>query len=75
MRVTFVKRPFFVFNSIVFYQYLTLVLACTLQFTGFLNTTNQGAYGGLNSAAAVVAFVIATIYPMLQFYYLRKQWV
>ena len=74
MRITFVKRPFFVFNSIVFYQYLTLVLACTLQFTGFMNETNQGSYGGMNSAGAIVAFIIATLYPIFQFYYLRYQW-
>lgn len=73
LRVTFVKRPFFVFNSIIFYQYLTLVLACTLQFTGVMNETNQGSYGGVNAAAAVITFIIATIYPLVHFYYLQKR--
>jgi hypothetical protein len=73
MRVTFVKRPFFVFNSIVFYQYLSLVLACTLQFTAIKNQTNQGAFGGMNAAGAVIAFIIATIYPLIHFYYLQKK--
>lgn len=73
MRITFVKRPFFVFNSIIFYQYLTLVLACTLQFLGFMNQTNQGSFGGINAAGAVVAFVIATIYPLFHLYYLRSK--
>lgn len=73
MRVTFVKRPFFVFNSIVFYQYLSLVLACTLQFTAISNETNQGAFGGVNAAAAVIAFIVATLYPLVHFYYLNRR--
>lgn len=73
LRITFVKRPFFVFSSIVFYQYLSLVLACTLQFTGFMNKTNKGVFGGLNAAGAVVAFIIATVYPLVQFLYLQKR--
>jgi hypothetical protein len=73
MRVTFVKRPFFVFNSIVFYQYLSLVLACTLQFTAIRNQTNQGAFAGLNAAGAVVAFILATLYPLLHLYYLQRR--
>lgn len=73
MRVTFVKRPFFVLNSILFYQYLSLVIACALQFTALKNSTNQGAFGGLNAAGAVVAFILATIYPLFHLYYLRRQ--
>lgn len=73
MRVTFVKRPFFVFNSIVFYQYLSLVLACTLQFTAINNHTNQGSFGGINAGGAVIAFIIATAYPLIHFYYLRRK--
>jgi len=71
LNVTFNKRPFFVFNSIVFYQYLTLVLACTLQFLSLYNQTNQGSYGDLNAAAAIVAFLLATVYPLIHFFYLR----
>ena len=73
MRITFVKRPFFIFNSIVFYQYLSLVLACGLQFTAIDNQTNQGAYSGVNAAAAVIAFIIATLYPLVSFYYLNRR--
>ena len=73
MRITFVKRPFFIFNSIVFYQYLSLVLACGLQFTAIHNQTNQGAYSGVNAAAAVIAFIIATLYPLVSFYYLNRR--
>lgn len=39
LKVTFHRRPFFYFNSIVFYQYLTLVFACVLQFTDLTNST------------------------------------
>ena len=73
MRVTFLKRPFFYFNSIIFYQYLTLVLACTLQFLDLTNRTNQGAYGGVNAAAAVIAFILATAYPCVHLYYLIRK--
>lgn len=73
LRVTFVKRPYFVFNSVVFYQYGTLLIAATLQFTGFTNKTAQGSFGGLNSAGAIVAFILATVYPLVQFYYLRRK--
>ncbi len=73
LRITFVKRPFFVLNSIIFYQYLSLVLACTLQFTGFMNKTNVGAFGGINAAGAVIAFILATIYPLFQFYFLQRK--
>ncbi len=73
MRVTFVRRPYFIFNSIIFYQYLTLVLACGLQFTALSNKTNQGAFSGINAAAAVVAFILATIYPLFHFWYLQRR--
>jgi hypothetical protein len=73
LRITFVKRPYFIFYSIVYYQYLTLIMACTLQFTGFTNQTNQGVFGGLNSAGAIVAFIFATIFPLAHFYYLQKK--
>lgn len=73
LNVTFFKRPFFVFNSIIFYQYLTLVLACSLQFLSLYNQTNQGTYEGLNAAAAVMAFILATLYPIIHFLYLRAK--
>jgi hypothetical protein len=75
LKVTFHKRPFFVFNSLVFYQYLTLVLACCLQFLSLTNATNQGAFGSLNAAAAVVAFMLATAYPIVHFLYLRRKYL
>ena len=40
MRNTFVHRPLFYFNSIIFYQYFTVVLACCLQFLDLKTHTN-----------------------------------
>ena len=71
MKITFVKRPFFYINSIVFYQYLTLVLVCTFQFLDISNKTNKSAYSGVNAAGAIIAFIIATIYPLFHFFYLN----
>ena len=73
LRVTFIKRPFFYFNSVIFYQYLTTVLACKLPFLDLTNRTNQGAYGGVNAAAAVIAFILATVYPYVMLWYLGKK--
>ena len=73
MKVTFVKRPFFVFNSIIFYQFLTLCLACTLQFIDINNNTNQGSFSGINAAGAIVAFIFAIVYPLLHLYYLSHK--
>jgi hypothetical protein len=72
LKVTFHRRPFFYFNSVIFYQYLTLILACFLQFTAN-NQTNQGAFSGVSAAAAVVAFILATAYPIVHFIYLRHK--
>lgn len=72
-KITFHRRPYFYFNSIVFYQYLTLVLASMLQFTSISNQTNQGAFNGVSAAAAVIAFIFATIYPLAHFLWLRRK--
>ena len=71
LKVTFHRRVYFYFNSIVFYQYLTLVLACCLQFTDLTSSTNQGAFSTLSAIAAILAFVLATLYPLFHFFYLR----
>jgi len=44
-----------------------------LQFLDIDNKTNQGAYGGLNAAGAIVAFIIATAYPIIHFIHLRRK--
>ena len=72
-KITFHRRPFFYFNSIIFYQYLTLILACFLQFTALSNQTNQGSFSGVTAAAAIVAFVLATAYPIFQLLWLRHK--
>lgn len=69
--ITYGKSPFFAINSIIFYQYLTLVLACTLQFIDLLNNTNQGSFTGASATGSIVAFIIATIYPLAHFGYLQ----
>jgi hypothetical protein len=73
LKVTFHRRPYFYFNSIIFYQYLTLVLACTLQFTDLNNATDQGAFGGISAAGAIIAFIFATVYPLFHFFWLRHK--
>lgn len=40
MRTVFTHRPLFYFNSIIFYQYFTVVLACCLQFLDLKTRTN-----------------------------------
>jgi hypothetical protein len=72
-KVTFHRRPYFYVNSIIFYQYLTLVLACMLQFTNISNQTQQGAFSGITGAAAVAAFILATAYPLIHFLWLRHK--
>jgi len=72
-KVTFHRRPYFYFNSLVFYQFLTLVLACTLQFTDSDTSTEQGAFGGVSMAAAVIAFVFATLYPLFHLFWMRHK--
>ena len=71
LKVTFHRRPFFYFNSVVFYQYLTLMLACFLQFTSLQNKTAQGSFGSVSATAAVVVFALGTAYPIFHFLWLR----
>lgn len=73
LKVTFHRRPYFYLNSIFFYQYLTLILACMLQFTSLTNKTDQGSFSGISAAAAIVAFIIGTLYPILHFLWLRHK--
>jgi len=73
LKVTFHRRPFFYFNSIVFYQYLTLILACCLQFTDISNATDQGAFNVISATAAVIAFILGTGYPIFHFFWLRHK--
>lgn len=40
LRYTFSHRPLYYFNSIIFYQYFTVVLACCLQFLDLKTHTN-----------------------------------
>lgn len=40
MRNTFVYRTLWFFNSIIFYQYFTVVLACFMQFLDLKTRTN-----------------------------------
>jgi hypothetical protein len=70
MKITFYRKVYFVFNSIIFYQYLTVCLACTLQFIDLSNNTHQQPFTGINAAAAVIAFVLATLYPLSHFFYM-----
>lgn len=71
MKITFAKRPYFVFNSVIFYQYLTLVLACTLQFIDLKTRSNFPGFRGANAAGAIVAFILATVYPIIHYLYLH----
>lgn len=73
LKVTYHRRPFFYFNSVVFYQYLSLMLACFLQFTSIYNKTDQGSFSGVTAAAAIIAFVLGTIYPIFHFLWLRHK--
>lgn len=73
IKVTFHRRPYFYFNSVIFYQYLTLMLACFLQFTSLMNKTDQGAFGGISAAAAIVAFIFGTVYPIFHLFFLRHK--
>lgn len=70
MKVTFYRRPFFVFNSVIFYQYITVCIACTLQFIDLFTRTVQETFRGINAAAAIICFVLATAYPLVSFFYL-----
>lgn len=70
MKVTFYRRPYFVFNSVVFYQYVTVCIACTLQFIDLSSSINSDPFTGINAAAAIIAFILATAYPLIHFFYL-----
>lgn len=70
MKITFYRRPFFVFNSVIFYQYITVCIACTLQFIDLSSNTNVNPFRGINAAATVICFVLATVYPLVHFFYL-----
>ena len=71
MKITFYERPLFYFNSVIFYQYFTVMLACCFQFIDlFTNTTGYKAFAGVNAAACIIAFVLATLYPLLFHLYL-----
>ena len=73
-RITFVLRPFFYWNSVVFYQYFTLVLACCFQFMDLASRGNVAeGFIGVNAAAAIIAFIFATAYPIIHFFVLRKK--
>lgn len=65
MRTVFTHRPLFYFNSIIFYQYFTVVLACCLQFLDLKTRTNEPGFAGVNAAACIIAFIFATLYPIL----------
>lgn len=65
MRVTFLHRPLFYFNSIIFYQYFTVVLSCFLQFLDLKTRTNEPTFAGVNAAACIIAFIFATLYPII----------
>jgi hypothetical protein len=70
LKLTFYRRPYFVLNSVLFYQYLTTVLACTLQFIDLTSRTNEDPFRGINAAATIITFVLATAYPIVHFFYL-----
>lgn len=44
-----------------------------LQFTSLTNKTDQGSFTGISAAAAVVAFIIGTLYPIAHFMWLRHK--
>ena len=73
-KITYSETPYFYFNSIIFYQYFTVVLACCFQFMDLRprNNTNS-AFPDVNAAAAVIAFILATIYPWFHFFYMRSR--
>ena len=73
LKVTFHRRVYFYFNSVVFYQYLTLILACCLQFTDLTNSTEQGTFTSISAAAAILAFILGTLYPLFHFFWLRHR--
>ena len=73
-KITFSETPYFYWNSVVYYQYFTVVLACCLQFMDLRprNHTNS-SFPDVNAAAAVIAFILATIYPWIHFFYMRSR--
>lgn len=72
-RYTFAHRPIFYFNSIIFYQYFTVVIACCLQFLDLKTHTNEPRFAGVNAAACIIAFIFATLYPLIFHYFLNRQ--
>lgn len=70
LKVTFNRRPYFVFNSVIFYQYITICIACTLQFIDLASNTNEDPFRGVNATAAIICFVLATAYPLIHFFYM-----
>lgn len=73
MRNTFVHRPLFYFNSVIFYQYFTVVIACFLQFLDLRTRTNESTFAGVNAAACIIAFILATLYPIVFHIVLHKK--
>ena len=71
-KVSFALTKFFYWNSLIFYQYFTVVLACFLQFLD-LNGSHKSteAFSTVSAISAFVAFLFVTIYPIINFVYLR----
>jgi hypothetical protein len=73
LKITFINRPVFYFNSIIFYQYFTVILACCFQFLDLKTRTNEKIFGSVNAAACLIAFILLTLYPIVLHIFLHQQ--
>ena len=74
LKITFCLTKYFYWNSVIFYQYFTVVVACCLQFLDLRSRLfSTSAFAGINAAASIIAFILATGYPIFHFIYLRKK--
>lgn len=44
-----------------------------LQFTSLTNKTDQGSFTGISATAAIIAFILGTIYPIVHFLWIRHK--
>lgn len=62
------NRPYWLFDSLVYFQYVTLMYAC---FAQFMDKASHPPATSLNLAAAILAFLFGVIWPIAQMFYLK----
>ena len=73
-KISFGLTTYFYWNSIIFYQYFTVVIACFLQFLD-LNASHSStsAFSTISSISAFIAFLFVTVYPIVNFMFMRSR--